>query len=996
MKERVLSYLYILGSEPTEKRYNEELLKVYVASTGMPAEKVRLRAQKILQYILHHYSDLSVLTIDKFMQRLVRSFAQDLDLPFDMEIEPVVKNVSSVAVRTILNEAGNKNELSETLTDYYLHTTENEKDVNSLEEDLVSFSGILEKERSAENITPLLKLDTTAFREAQKKVRLYLKETETRIHTIGEKMNQILTEQALGEKDFFYGKSGIFSFFKRVMRFDNTIDGFEKIQLNNHGKKTIEEDRWEGSSGVSLSSVAKEGLTLLVQEALAMREKEKTQYVLFKELDTQIYRLMMLREIAAEIQSVKEENNLIFFNDFHRYVAQIIRSEPVSFIYERSGDRYHNLLLDEFQDTSELQWENLIPLIDNGLASGQLNLIVGDAKQAIYRFRNGNVRQFVQLPEIGNEKSHFPETVKENFRREFQRENLTVNRRSSAEIVAFNNQLFDTLRDHVLTGELRQYYLDCHQEVGASVKNGYVECHAREDSRSSSEVYNEAFEIALGQIKMCLEDGYRQGDITLLFRSRKEIAEFASRLMKEGIKVVSEEGLKLLSNQEVLVVTAVFRLLTNPYSKAAAIDLLLHFHKNEALPNLIETWFKKAESGNFYFDIDGYFRVHVPELSAQHLLSCGLHDMLGTLCREFHFFIEKNPFLEGMADAITDYTQNFGDNLFGFVEWWKEAGEKRSATIPKSEDAVELVTIHKSKGLQYPVVICPLVNWKHEGRNKNMELVDVRKQLDGIPAALLDISSQTLKGTDFESLYEEEFNYTVLDNLNLLYVALTRPEQRLYVTAFFPKNENLTHAGSLVCKGMGISEATTLPVVYGQRTVLKQPEKQEEQAALALVTKGDWKEIIRVVTTYPDNPESARQQGELLHLALERIRSKQDIPVVVHNLCKEGRLLPDQSDVFAAELADITASAQLSDWFVEDSQVINEQELITSSGSILRIDRLLLRNGEAVPLDFKTGTPRPDDINQVRGYLSVLQQGGYRAPKGYIYYTSTKELKLVE
>jgi ATP-dependent exoDNAse (exonuclease V) beta subunit len=1004
MKERVLQHLYSLSRASNDRDYTPELISVYQETTGLPEEKIKARAELVLKHILHNYSDLSVLTIDKFVQRLVRSFAQELDLPFDLEIEPNFKNIAASGVRSILNEAGNDNELSEILTSYYLHIADNEKDINKLEESLVDFSKILENERSTNQIGALLKLKTEDFKSAHTKLSAYLTDVNKKITDIGTKIKNLLEQYNYHESSFYHGRNGIHSFFKYVMSFEGGTDQFIKIQLNKHGEKTIYQNKWTGSSLPDdyISSEFKEQIIRLTNETLELCKNERTRYILFSELESQIYRLMMLKEIAIQITDIKEENNLIFFNDFHRHVAEIIRNEPVSFIYERSGDRYQNLLLDEFQDTSELQWENLIPLIDNGLASGNLNLIVGDAKQAIYRFRNGNVKQFVQLPHIGNSKVDFPQSVKDNFKREFNLKNLAVNRRSCKQIVDFNNLIFNNIKNITLSDNLKEYYKDCTQETGSKKANGYVCCNVLEDTRNNYEDNDEesnfeaSLRLTLAQIKECLEDGYQPGDITLLFRGNNQIAQFADALMKEGIKVVSDEGLKLAENYEVKLITAILKLLINPFSKSSALNLLLHFHTEVELPQLARNYFKKAEKRTIYFDVEQYFKDKIPELNPKTLLTKSLNDLICELCRLLGFNPDTNPFLEGMLDAVLDFTQQYGDNLFSFLDWWNEAAKKRSAIVPKSRDALELVTIHKSKGLQYPIVICPLVNWNPSGKNEALELVDISAQLEGIPSALINLANKKLEGTDFEPLFLEESENTILDNLNLLYVALTRPEQRLYLNIFAPKNSAKEprphHAGWLAFKGLGLTDFPSESISFGSR--IKLPVKADLPSADKgkSVKKINWQSIVKVVSGYPESEDSPRYYGNLLHLALEKIKLRSDIDPTISAMIKDGWLNIAERDEFTTDLNKIISDPQLSPWFNSTREVICEQEIITQEGKLIRIDRMMKSGNHVVPLDFKTGSERNKDEKQMQNYLSELNRCGYKAEKGFVYYTNSQNL----
>lgn len=441
LKERVLSYLRELSADTNEQSFavKKFMLPILIEETGLDQATVKERAGTTLSLILHNYSDFAIGTIDSFVHRIIKTFAYDLKLPLSFEVELDDEEHLNRAIDILISRIGIDEDLTNILINFTKLKTSEEVDWQ-IEKDLLKFSKTLISEDGREAIDKIKELSSADFREIAQKTLKFIKDFKNQITPITKSAVDLINSKNISDHSFYYGTKGISAYFKKLSRANN-----EDFNPNTYVKKTIDEDIWYSKkvdlAELDLIDSIKDELKNYYLQLEQILNQNLERFHLYQIIYKQIYAVAVLSEIGKILEEQKHLNNIIHISEFNKRVADIVFNEPVPFIYERLGERFKSFLIDEFQDTSVLQWQNFIPLIDNSLAEGHFNMIVGDGKQAIYRFRNGEVEQFAKLPELFEAK-HLPlaKEREQTLKRNYLEKHLTRNYRSKREIIEFNNQ----------------------------------------------------------------------------------------------------------------------------------------------------------------------------------------------------------------------------------------------------------------------------------------------------------------------------------------------------------------------------------------------------------------------------------------------------------------------------------------------------------------------------------------------------------------------------
>jgi len=464
----------------------------------------------------------------------------------------------------------------------------------------------------------------------------------------------------------------------------------------------------------------------------------------------------------------------------------------VPFIYERVGEKYKHFLLDEFQDTSVLQWQNLLPLIDNSLANGYKNLLVGDAKQAIYRWRNGEVEQFVNLPHIFNRKSGQIHDEREKaLHNHFTAKSLKSNYRSRPEIVKFNNAFFNLIKKS-LSEKDSKIYDETEQQTASNKKGGFIqiEFFPPDMNDITFSAYNcTRVKELVAEIQT---NGYRLKDIAILCRSNKSAGIIAKFLLSQNIDVVSSESVLLVNSPRIRLLVSILSLITNPWNELAAIEMVNLLIKMKMidgdLHSAVVQFVKKSRDdlgkgqpeSVYTFLQDAGFVVN-----RKILLSLPLYDLCESLVRTFNLNKQSDPFIQFFLDVVLEQAKETESDINKFLEYWNIKKNTLSVVIPDGIDAVKIMTIHKAKGLEFPVVIYPLIN---ERLTKTIDMFWLslnNKKIPSLKAALVN-ANKSIEQTTYGDMITREYEKSLLDMINLMYVAFTRPTDQLYVIANHP------------------------------------------------------------------------------------------------------------------------------------------------------------------------------------------------------------------
>ncbi len=1037
MKERILQQLYgIWQGDPASDAY---LARIKEGVRGMKSEKLRMkngggdedeelrrRAGMALQYMLHDYSRFRVETIDSFFQSVMRNLARELELSPNLNIELNNAEVLSDAVDSLIEKLTPTSPVLAWLLDYINERIADDKrwnvsnEVKSFGRNIFDESYIERGEALRECLrTPgTLKLYRDVLRELETEALEQMKGFYDQFE--GE-----LEGHALVPEDLKGGARGIGSYFRKLR--DGKLS--DKDVLNATLQNSLADAKnWATKTSARKDDIirlAESSLMPLLQDAERLRPQNSRTINSCRLSLQHLNKLQLLNHIDEEVRTLNREHNRFLLSDTNALLHKLVREGDSSFVFEKIGANIRNVMIDEFQDTSRMQWDNFRLLLLEGLSQGADSLIVGDVKQSIYRWRNGD---WGILNSLGEEKSQL------NFPFPVRVETLKTNRRSETNVIRFNNQLFAAAVDYLNTLHLdelkedclplKRAYADVAQESPKSEKRGYVKAAFLEPDEEHN--YTEQTLLALGEeVENLLQAGVQQNDITILVRKNKNIPPIADYFDKElHLPIVSDEAFRLDASLALCMLMDALRYLSNPKDRIAKAALITNYKLQITEETEGET------------DLNSILTEHpekqLPEAFITRIEALRLMPLYELLEELFSLFgmsrIEKqDAYLFSFFDAVTEYLQSNSSELDSFIRYWDETLCNKN--IPSGEvDGIRILSIHKSKGLEFHTVLIPFCDWKLENETNNQLVWCAPAEAPYNAISLVPVNYST---TMAESVYRPDYLHERLqlwvDNLNLLYVAFTRAgknlilwskkEQRGTVSELlantlpriagqgegsWDREAAIYESGALCPSAVQSASATELPAA---NKLAQKPAKLPVHME-SMLHDIEFRQSNRSADFIAGVDESESSQrfinrGRLLHTLFSAIGTEADIDDAINRLVFEGIIGRTETE---EEIRRLTTRAfslpQVKDWYSGEWTLFNECDIIWQENGELRTrrpDRVMMRNGEIVVVDFKFGKPNKKYNKQVQGYMQLLVRMGYAAPNisGYLWYVEEEIIEKV-
>ncbi|MCW3085611.1 MAG: helicase UvrD [Bacteroidetes bacterium] len=1007
MKERIVKALKELSEEDYTgiSGGTKTLLEILKAHKKLNEREqlddavIRKRAQRILTAILHNYSDFAIGTIDAFVHKVVRTFAFDLKIPMSFDIEMDDEKLLTQAIDLLIAQIGSDERLTKALIEFTESKTDDEKSWH-IETDLMRFAKNLLNEEGALYIEKLKALSVDDFFKIKETLFAEIKKFESAVTAPAVKASELIRNAGLTSKQFFQGDRGIAGYFEKIAK-----GRMDALTPNTYVSNTVGEDKWAAGKISREEQAAIEGIKGQLLDAFnaIMIEKEAryADYMLFQLINKNMYSLAVLNEIEKLLSEYKAQNNIVHISEFNKMIAKIVLNEPIPFIYERLGERYNNYLIDEFQDTSVLQFQNLLPLIDNSLASGYFTMLVGDGKQAIYRWRGGEVEQFAMLPEIFSHQGN-PLVLErqESLKRNHDPQVLNKNFRSKREIIEFNNALFRTLSGK-LNDKYKSIYDSLEQEFNPANTGGFVQVEFLEEEKEEWREKNlsRTYEIIL----QLLNDNFLLKDIAILVRKNTDGSEIANYLTEKSIPVISSDSLLLSNSADVNFLHSILKFLANNTDNIIHTEILEYFIASGMITNVtIDDLIRKKNEGGLLPIINSVSK----EFGMIALSKMALYELMEELVRLFSLNKIPNAYIQFYLDEVLNYSIKKNNNLNDFIEYWEDKKMKASLVIPQGMDAVSIMTIHRSKGLEFPVVILPFSNGKVKNGKDNLWVNLENDRLPNLPSALVPANAD-LKETIYADLYEEEKNKSLLDSFNVLYVGLTRPEERMYILADTPgKNPaNMGKVSDMLAYHYQVAgEWSDQKAVYtfGEEVKHKHHDKTTPLTnfQLPVFNSNRWRESIKMRAAAPgiwntNMAETKKDYGVMVHTALARIKHPGDIEPALNAMLAEGLINNEEKENLFSKISNIVELPQLKAHFKEGLFVKNEAEVIALTGELFRPDRVVLDKKNAVIIDYKTGAEKQSHQKQIIQYGDLLNQMGYVVTEKLLVYIEIEDGKVV-
>jgi ATP-dependent exoDNAse (exonuclease V) beta subunit len=956
MKTRILETLDQLSKGNTSS-VMAGLLK---ETTGLDADELQKRATRLLQTILHNYGDFAVGTIDSFVHRIVRTFAYDLDLPVNFEIEMDVDKMLREAVDALIERIGSNPQLTEFLVRFAESKAEEDKHWQ-IEKDLQLQAKYLLSDDGSNPAELLSKLDLSRFAAFRDTLEKEIAAFETAVQHEAKQAADAIQQSGAETSWFNNGSRGFVNWFQKLAAGENIIKDFEP---NTTTRQAFELDkRYAGKATQSQKEVIDRIWPRLEEAWNALEALRVTQfghYVLYVLLLRNIYAIAVLNEIERELITYKNDNNVLHISEFNRRIADIVENEPVPFIYERLGEKYQHYLIDEFQDTSSLQWKNLLPLLDNALSENRFTMVVGDGKQAIYRWRGGEVEQFARLPHVAGEEEN--ELVAEraaSLKRNYREMQLMQNFRSKAEIIQFNNLFFRSL-SALLTETHQPIYIKLEQEYDPKNTGGLVRIEViNAETKMEKE---EHAQRTVAYVEDLLREGFRYNEIAVLTRTNREGALAAQALIGAGIPVLSSESLLLKNAASVNFLTAMLRLIESANDDIARATILRFLVDTNKIPGPLHeriTELKSFDSspmrnllGKYGFTYNAYVLAKFP-----------LYQRCQELLRLFGMAETPDPYVLYFLDEVLEYSSARNHLPADFLNWWEGRRDKASVSVPEGTDAVRVMTIHKSKGLEFPAVVLPFCNWGLQ-RGKDQLWIPLDDELlPDLPTALVSTNSSLLH-TEYASYYSDERSRALLDNLNLVYVAQTRAVERLYIltgpgnsTSSLNKMNDLYHH---FFRDTGFT-FTSSPVYESGNPELHVPKNGAVKATIIPEVFGNfnWSEHISIRAGSGSSWAEHEKQNDrqvLLKTLLRRLRTADDTAKMVEQAVQDGLILTSERQVVNNQLMQFVQLPELEPFYNANNTIRTGDEIALPGDTGLKPERVVIFDDHTKLLSFETAS----------------------------------------
>ncbi|NVO10838.1 MAG: UvrD-helicase domain-containing protein [Bacteroidales bacterium] len=997
--------------------------------TRINPDTVTARASKALSNILHDYSRFSVSTIDSFVQRIIQALLWEIGQQGGGDIRLDFKPVLERAADIMLDESVDNPGLFKWLQSMGESQLEAGKswDIRS---GLVN----LGRELFSESFR-LLSHDEIIAITDKEKVNALKKELNGLIGNIsgiviglGKDTLKVIGEYGFSEKDFAYGSSGVYGFFEKCADMDfgellPKLDGtrVQKALDSPSGEDWVTAaDRKNAVKFAQISGLISGKLHPALAKLYDTIGENEPQYnsarLVLKNLDS----LAILSDLWQTIRKLSTEEGFMLLADSGPLLREFVKETDAPFVYEKVGTRFDSFMIDEFQDTSVIQWQNFKPLIENSLAQGSFSMVVGDVKQAIYRWRNGDWRILssgleVDFASLGI--THKP---------------LDVNRRSLPAVIDFNNLFFTSaslvlkaLTEEMVTGTNldsdfgKEFSLAYDNVVQKKSKKdegeGYVEVNFLPNEDKS---FNENLKNYLPDLISDIQKrGYKAGDIAILVRSNKDGQDLANILLSHkqtnpetfgSFDVVSQEGLLLVSSPAIRLCVAAIRATYQPKDSITKACLAAGLRTIDG--NSKVSWHQLFTGEALGIEVEwlkGFRTRPVQEVFEAIIKRYGLLNSKKELA-----------YISELHEQILNLSRKGPNDVGRFLEWWDEDGIKLALTMPDSENAVTITTIHKSKGLQFPVVIIPHGDWPFNppGMRPLLWVESAQKPFDILPKYPIN-SGKDSKSSYFAKSAIEDDMQVLVDNINLLYVAFTRAENELYVFCPQKKEDSKILSTSPLMKSVLSAIDSSEFVVdadrygdsaisysRGKRDIYKNQKTKGGNPIWILEnypageTKANVKQRLESTDFFSESSASYIQSinyGKLMHTLFSRIAYSSDIDNALNSMQLEGLINMEQKELLKGKMEQLLIQEPYSSWFSDEWQIKNEASVITPEGSTYRPDRVMIKANEVVIVDYKFGAESESYHKQIRRYSSLIQKMGYERVDGYLWYVDSGRLVRV-
>ncbi|MEM8507430.1 MAG: UvrD-helicase domain-containing protein [Bacteroidota bacterium] len=957
MKERILETLYEFSKTEIAEG-SRTMFKEIAEELQLDLNILQARAEKTLKRVLHNYSYFEILTIDKFTHKIIRAFAKDLKISQNFEVALDGDLLLDEAIDQLLSRIGNDELITRILVDYALEKIDSEKSWD-ITYDLRKTGKLLFVETHYPHLQQLAEKEIAHFSELKSGLRQKMLLIQTQVVEKAKQALEKIIQMGFSYEDF--PRQTLPNHFLKISQ--GEID-LRKLYINKIEESLIANTIVKKSVHKPTELLSAELLPLYLDSKEALHQLH-----FYKNAYNNVLPLTVLKEIAREVQKIQRDKEMLHISEFNKLISNEIKNQPAPYIYERLGERYRYFYIDEFQDTSVMQWQNLIPLIGNALEGqnekGQQGalLLVGDVKQSIYRWRGGNPEQFLQLSESTANPFSIPPLV----------HLLDTNWRSHNEVINFNNGFFK----HIASKFSKAAYEKLYETTGSQRKNsktgGCVEISFVEEGSIDKDFY---LEKTLETIEALIARGYDYSDISVLVRKNDQGILLANHLASNSIPIISSEGLLLKSSPKVSFLIALLQFIDSPEERIPRYEVLEYLFKGSAKKH--DEIVRNLERLHEF--LEEQYGFNVKAVSTLNVL-----DIVEKAIACFDLAPNTNAYITYFVDQLLELDQKTGITLFDFLRFWELKKEVWAISMPENLNAVSLMSVHKSKGLEFKFVIFPFADAKINDQlhSKKLWIPVNPENFHGFDHLLLNASKELEWYSETSrTMYFDEINAAELDDINVLYVALTRAILGVFI---FTSSKKTGAYGSLFesyLRHLGIWNPSQSKFTFGCL-----PPKEAKTAAIPknitipfrYTTKTQNLSMAPASADRIQKSEQkeALQRGNRIHEILSNVHSSEDIEGTLQQKLQLSSLAESDQLWCKKKITAIISHPELKKYYEPQVHSKNEVELLDTDGTLLRPDRIVFSETGITIIDYKTGKFATSHRKQLEKYAQVLQKMGY-------------------
>ena len=1002
MKARIIEACkaFSMANEQEMTGRNAALLEQLQKEVEWSREEIATKSHLLYRTILHNYGDFAVSTIDSFSQRIIRSFAYELGKPINFDIELDTAKTADYLTAQLLAKVGGEDKHFTELMVQFFEEKLNEDDSIYIEYDIQEAVKIMLADDSLEPISKLAELKSGQLLKIGQQINTNYYQLKQQLHSIGKEVLEQLENYHYSIDDFHYGSSGFMNVFYKLAngesptlakRFNDTIFQDGKFFKNN-----------EQENPAFQQFVIERGQRI---------PDLYNQFTIVSELRKAFPRMAMLAELRRLFDAYQNEEEFILISEFNKIISEQVKGQPAPFLYEKVGERYEHILIDEFQDTSVMQWHNLVPLVVESLEKAEKNesLIVGDSKQAIYRWRGGETKQLTHLPKLlGSETDVNLQDSERTFSLYFKSEPMEYNFRSREQIVSFNNELYSFILQQDDLSAFHPIYNSYFQNAANKNSGGYVRIDQVERKawgEEKEDYYQRVFSILEEQLNQIKSNDFEWNDVAILCRRNEDLQLIAQFLQVQNIAFTSKESLALMQEKAVAIFPTLVRLFTYPNNQiyqAEVVNFLIDYGIIKADRDLInqKIGHRKIKTVGVFAEL---INEYAPDLQLLEMNRAELLPLWEQFVSWLPSDLQNSAYISFFRDELWQFISINGNNTEAFLDWWTENHEKLFLKSSDTASGIQLLTIHKAKGLEFEVVVMPFVNWKFSiGADKRWVKTNAFPGNE-LEKAYLPLKKD-LEQSHLASEIAESKKENYLDNLNLLYVATTRAVSELYMVV----DDGTNNSGIANCSKMNqfmnefINWGDASTIEFGQPVKAGKKEQEETNELQLQSRQMSFNQVSvavnnRASVIWNDEIRGKIDFGSVVHSLLENITTEQDISPAVYQALAEGTITDSQQDEIRQMIEQVVHHNELNHYFTKTDTVFAEQGILTPEGNEFIPDRIVINETEKTVkiLDFKTGGKSSAHQQQIIRYAELLEQMDYTVEEKKLVYLQNFEIVSV-